>query len=77
LKRTFISASGIHFFQVLIVKPKLMPLTPLARKKVEEVGGTNALQKTEMGPGMRRIAASRDTEGNIPGFHEVPKKSGK
>jgi hypothetical protein len=42
-----------------------------ARKKVEEVGDTSALQKTEMGLSMRRIAAFRDTEGNIPGFHEV------
>lgn len=32
------------------------------------------MPKTEIAPGMGWIAAFEDTEGNIMGFHEVPKK---
>ena len=39
-------------------------------KKVEKAGGVIALPKTEIGPGMGWIAAFKDTEGNILGFHE-------
>jgi uncharacterized protein len=47
----------------------------VACKKVEDAGGIIALPKTEIGPGMGWIAAFKDTEGNILGFHEVPRKS--
>jgi hypothetical protein len=47
-----------------------------ACKNVEEAGGTIALSKTEIGPGMGWVAAFKDTEGNILGFHETPKKPG-
>ena len=43
-------------------------------QKVEKAGGTVAMPKTEIAPGMGWIAAFQDTEGNILGFHEVPKK---
>ncbi len=44
-------------------------------KKVVKAGGAIALPKTEIAPGMGWIAAFQDTEGNILGFHEVPKKA--
>jgi predicted enzyme related to lactoylglutathione lyase len=43
-------------------------------KKVEQAGGVVVLPKQEIAPGMGWIAAFKDTEGNIMGFHEVPKK---
>ena len=42
--------------------------------KVEKAGGTVILPKTEIGPGMGWIAAFKDTEGNIMGFHETAPK---
>ena len=45
-----------------------------ACKKVEAAGGTIALPKTEIGSGMGWVAAFKDTEGNLLGFHETPKK---
>jgi predicted enzyme related to lactoylglutathione lyase len=44
-------------------------------KKVEEAGGVVVLPKTEIGVGMGWIAAFKDTEGNILGFHQTPEKS--
>jgi len=41
-------------------------------KKVEKAGGVVVLPKQEIAPGMGWIAAFKDTEGNIMGFHEVP-----
>ena len=43
-------------------------------KKVEKAGGVVVLPKQEIAPGMGWIAAFKDTEGNIMGFHETPKK---
>ena len=43
-------------------------------KKVEKAGGVIALPKMEIGQGMGWIAAFKDTEGNIMGFHESPPK---
>jgi len=43
-------------------------------KKVEKAGGVVVLPKTEIAPGMGWIAAFKDTEGNILGFHEAPPK---
>jgi uncharacterized protein len=45
-----------------------------ACKKVEQAGGLVVLPKAEIGPGMGWVAAFKDTEGNIMGFHEVAKK---
>jgi uncharacterized protein len=45
-----------------------------AMAKVEAAGGTVALPKTEIGQGMGWIAAFKDTEGNLLGFHQSPKK---
>ena len=45
-----------------------------ACKKVEEAGGLVVLPKSEIGPGMGWLAAFKDTEGNIMGFHEAAKK---
>jgi predicted enzyme related to lactoylglutathione lyase len=45
-----------------------------ACKKVEQAGGVIALPKTEIAPGMGWIAAFKDTEGNLLGFHETPPK---
>ncbi|MGC1299608.1 MAG: hypothetical protein WA869_31660, partial [Alloacidobacterium sp.] len=45
-----------------------------ACKKVENAGGTVILPKQEIGQGMGWIAAFKDTEGNVLGFHEVAKK---
>ena len=45
-----------------------------ALAKVTAAGGTIALPKTEIGQGMGFIAAFKDTEGNILGFHQSPKK---
>lgn len=39
-------------------------------KKVEDAGGTIAMPKTEIGQGMGWIAAFKDTEGNLIGFHQ-------
>ena len=43
-------------------------------KKVEKAGGVVIMPKTEIAPGMGWIAAFKDTEGNIMGFHESPKQ---
>jgi len=43
-------------------------------KKVEKAGGVVVLPKQEIAPGMGWIAAFKDTEGNIMGFHETSKK---
>ena len=43
-------------------------------QKVEAAGGSIALPKTEIGPGMGWIAAFKDTEGNLLGFHQAPQK---
>jgi len=43
-------------------------------KKVVKAGGTIALPKMEIGTGMGWIAAFKDTEGNLMGLHESPKK---
>jgi hypothetical protein len=45
-----------------------------AAKKVEKAGGVVVLPKTEIGQGMGWIAAFKDTENNIMGLHETPKK---
>ena len=42
-------------------------------KKVEKAGGMVVMPKTEIGQGMGWIAAFKDTEGNIMGFHQAPK----
>ena len=43
-------------------------------KKVVKAGGTVVMPKMEIGAGMGWIAAFKDTEGNMMGLHEVPKK---
>ena len=43
-------------------------------KKVEKAGGVVAMPKTEIGQGMGWIAAFKDPENNIMGFHEAPKQ---
>ena len=43
-------------------------------QKVGQAGGIICLPKTEIGSGMGWIAAFRDTEGNMMGFHEAPRK---
>ena len=43
-------------------------------KKVEKAGGVVVMPKSEIGQGMGWIAAFKDTENNIMGFHESPKK---
>src|SRR5688572_4263038 len=45
-----------------------------ASKKVEGAGGVIIMPKTEIAPGMGWIAAFKDTEGNIMGFHQAPSK---
>jgi predicted enzyme related to lactoylglutathione lyase len=45
-----------------------------ALKKVEKAGGVVALPKTEIGQGMGWIAAFKDTEGNMMGFHQAHEK---
>ena len=45
-----------------------------ALKKVEDAGGTVAMPKAEIGQGMGWIAAFKDTEGNILGFHQSGKR---
>jgi predicted enzyme related to lactoylglutathione lyase len=45
-----------------------------ACKKVEKAGGVIALPRMEIGQGMGWIAAFKDTEGNMIGFHESPKQ---
>ena len=45
-----------------------------ACKKVQKAGGVVVLPKMEIGPNKGWIAAFQDTEGNIMGFHEGPKK---
>ena len=45
-----------------------------ALAKVDAAGGTIALPKTEIGQGMGWVPAFKDTEGNILGFHQSPKK---
>jgi uncharacterized protein len=46
-------------------------------KKVEKAGGVIVMPRTEIGENMGWIAAFKDTEGNIMGFHEAPKKTAK
>ena len=46
-----------------------------ACKKVENAGGEIVLPKQEIAPGMGWIAAFKDTEGNLMGFHETLKKA--
>jgi len=43
-------------------------------KKVVKAGGVVAMPKMEIGSGMGWIAAFKDTEGNLMGFHQSPKK---
>ena len=43
-------------------------------KKVEKAGGMVVMPRTEIGQGMGWIAAFKDTEGNMMGFHESPKQ---
>jgi predicted enzyme related to lactoylglutathione lyase len=43
-------------------------------KKVEKAGGVIVLPKVEIGQGMGWIAAFKDTEGNLMGFHQAPAK---
>lgn len=43
-------------------------------KKVEGAGGSICMPKTEIGAGMGWIAAFKDTEGNMMGFHQAPNK---
>ena len=42
--------------------------------KIEMAGGVVVMPKTEIGPQMGWIAAFKDTEGNMMGFHEAPKQ---
>jgi uncharacterized protein len=43
-------------------------------KKVEGAGGTVVLPKQEIGTGMGWIAAFKDTEGNLMGLHQSPRR---
>jgi predicted enzyme related to lactoylglutathione lyase len=43
-------------------------------QKVQQAGGQVAMPKTEIGVGMGWIAAFKDTEGNLMGFHQAPPK---
>jgi len=43
-------------------------------QKVEQAGGVVVMPKQEIGQNMGWIAAFKDTEGNIMGFHEAPRK---
>jgi len=43
-------------------------------KKVERAGGVVVMPKTEIGLQMGAIAAFKDTEGNVMGFYQAPKK---
>jgi len=45
-----------------------------ACRKVEAAGGAIMLPKQEIGQGMGWIAAFKDTEGNVLGFHQVAPK---
>jgi predicted enzyme related to lactoylglutathione lyase len=45
-----------------------------ALKKVEGAGGIVIMPKAEIAPGVGWIAAFKDTEGNIMGFHQSPPK---
>ena len=45
-------------------------------RSVEAAGGVVVMPKTEIGPQMGWVAAFRDTEGNIMGFHEPPPAKG-
>jgi predicted enzyme related to lactoylglutathione lyase len=45
-----------------------------ALKRVQDAGGTLCLPRTEIGTGMGWIAAFKDTEGNLLGFHQAPPK---
>jgi uncharacterized protein len=44
-------------------------------RKVQGAGGSVCMPKTEIGSGMGWIAAFKDTEGNMMGFHQPPRKS--
>ena len=41
-------------------------------KKVVQAGGSICMPRTEIGKNMGWIAAFKDTEGNIMGFHQAP-----
>ena len=43
-------------------------------QKVERAGGSVVMPKQEIGQNMGWIGAFKDTEGNIMGFHEAPRK---
>ena len=43
-------------------------------KKVAQAGGVICMPRTEIGSGMGWIAACKDTEGNLMGFHQAPQK---
>ena len=43
-------------------------------KKVERAGGVIVMPKTEIGQQMGWIAAFKDSEGNMMGFHQMPAK---
>lgn len=43
-------------------------------KTIKANGGVISLEKQEIGKGMGWIAAFQDTEGNLMGLHEAPKK---
>ncbi len=43
-------------------------------KNIVAKGGTVCLPKTEISRGMGWIACFQDTEGNLMGIHQVPKK---
>ena len=45
-----------------------------ACKKVEKAGGVVVMPKMEIGQGMGWIAAFKDTETNVMGFHQAPAK---
>jgi predicted enzyme related to lactoylglutathione lyase len=49
-----------------------VPSIDASCKKVEAAGGVVVMPRTEIGQGMGWIAAFKDTEGNIMGFHESP-----
>jgi uncharacterized protein len=48
-----------------------------ACKKVENAGGAVVMPKMEIAPNMGWIAVFKDTEGNMMGFHQAPKRPAK
>lgn len=59
---------GQPFMNYIAVKSVDAALT-----RVEKAGGTICMPKTEIGQNMGWIAAFKDTEGNVMGFHQMPK----